>query len=102
MQHESRFTKIGDTEERNIINRLGFMDKTQPGVSAFYVIPKLFREEMCKGMNVKMVRKILKKACMLEVDADGKNPKCPAYVDGNRPRLATIVVKSSLPDECGE
>jgi hypothetical protein len=60
VQHESRFKKIRDIEERTIINCLGFIEKRQ-NATIFYIIPKLFHEEMCKGMNVKVIRKILKK-----------------------------------------
>jgi hypothetical protein len=67
MQHESRFRKVHDFEERTIINCLGFMEKTRTDATIFYVIPKLFREEMCRrmGESVKTVRGILQKANIL-------------------------------------
>ncbi|MDR2646078.1 MAG: DUF927 domain-containing protein [Holosporaceae bacterium] len=98
MQHESRYRKIYDFEERTIVNCLGFMEKTTDA-TVFYIIPKLFREEMCKGMNVKMVRKILKKARILEIDADGQNPKCPVYVHERRLRLITLIVNNYSTNE---
>jgi uncharacterized protein (DUF927 family) len=98
VQHESRFKKIRDIEERTIINCLGFMEKRQ-NATIFYIIPKLFRKEMCKGMNVEMVRKILKKARILEVDVDGQNPKCAAYIHERRLRLVTLIVNNSSTNE---
>jgi uncharacterized protein (DUF927 family) len=96
VQHESRFKKIHSIEERTIINCLGFMGKTQDA-TIFYIIPKLFREEMCKGMNVKMVRKILKKANILQMEyiRNGERDK-RTLIDGKQIMLTTLVVKNDF------
>jgi putative DNA primase/helicase len=97
VQHESRFKKIHSIEERTIINCLGFMEKMQTDATIFYIIPKLFRKEMCKGMNVKMVRKILKKANILQMEyiRNGERDK-RILIDGKQIMLTTLVVKNDL------
>ena len=106
MQHEARFSKLKSTihkededcdspskteDDRTVYNRLGYikecLDKTD-----YYIIPELFKEEVCKGLNLKTVKKILKKNNMLSTYEDGKNKV--QYLDGKRIRMVAISVSN--------
>jgi hypothetical protein len=98
MQHESRFRKVHDFEERTIINCLGYKDMTTDG-TIYYVIPSLFKDEICRGMgeSVKTVRGILKKANILQTEyTNDRERDKRTIIDGKRRMFTTLVVKSDL------
>ncbi|MDR1196516.1 MAG: DUF927 domain-containing protein [Endomicrobium sp.] len=94
MQYESRFRKIEENRDRMINDCLGYMNVCSEK-KTYYINPKPFREEICRGMNHKMVKKTLLRGELLRCDGNNKDPKCPSYIDSNRPRMVTLVVKIS-------
>jgi putative DNA primase/helicase len=90
-RHGDRFRK-GYDDERTITNRLGFSE-AQSDKIVYYVIPKLFKEELCRGMSFKTVRNVLRAAEILEVDADGKDKRYSNPVDKSRTRMVCLIVR---------
>ena len=80
-------------DNRPITNCLGYIwehsDKT-----IYYIIPKLFKEEVCKGFRSKVVREILKQKDMMDTYHEGGRDK-KIILDGKRKRMVTIIVKNA-------
>lgn len=68
---ESRFTAWSD-ERRATINRAGFRRELADGTGTeFYVLPEVFRSEVCEGFDHRAVARALADAGALLRDADG-------------------------------
>ena len=67
----SRFELINTefSEQTKIFNRMGFV-KVESEERQFYVYPEIFKQEICKSLNSKVVAKVLKKYGW--IDCDGK------------------------------
>ena len=65
----SRFEQIFTefSEQLKIYNRLGFIKKERDG-RKFYVYPEIFKQEICKSFDSKVVAKVLKKYGWIECD----------------------------------
>lgn len=65
----SRFELINTefSEQSKIYNRLGFIKNERDGRN-FYVYPEIFKQEICKSFDSKVVAKILKKYGWIECD----------------------------------
>lgn len=46
----SRFENLNTKEEQRVVNRAGWKEKKDDGIH-YYVIPKIFRDEVCRGFN---------------------------------------------------
>jgi len=59
-QHgEGRFSLAWDVKnERPVSNRAGFRKAAETGAT-YYVLPQVFRSEVCKGLDVRMVAKTM-------------------------------------------
>lgn len=55
---ESRFSNLGDGDSKTI-NRVGFKETFPNGETTFYVLPQMFKTEVCKGLDVKVCTKAL-------------------------------------------
>lgn len=66
----SRFelVKTAFSEESKIFNRMGFV-KVESDERQFYVYPEIFKQEICKSLNPKVVAKVLKKYGWIDCDA---------------------------------
>lgn len=74
---ESRFTLINvDGFEDNVgqrtINRTGFRKILDDGSTEFWVLTGMYKTEMCRGFDFKLVTRVLKDHGYLEVDGAGK------------------------------
>ena len=67
----SRFELINTefSEQTKVFNRMGFV-KVEADERQFYVYPEIFKQEICKSLNSKVVAKVLKKYGW--IDCDGK------------------------------
>ena len=65
----SRFELINTefSEQSKIYNRLGFIKNERDGRN-FYVYPEIFKQEICKSFDSKVVAKVLKKYGWIEFD----------------------------------
>ena len=93
VQHEARFQKLNVLDERNVINKLGYIDKKDDR-TIYYVIPSLFQKEFsmdCVGMSHKIVRRILAEKGILELCNDGRD-KCLPAITKIKSRATTIVL----------
>lgn len=65
----SRFELINTefSEQTKIFNRMGFV-KVESNERQFYVYPEIFKQEICKTLNPKVVAKVLKKYGWIECD----------------------------------
>ncbi|MCF9047127.1 hypothetical protein [Acinetobacter nectaris] len=66
----SRFelVKTAFSEESKIFNRMGFV-KVESDERQFYIYPEIFKQEICKSLNPKVVAKVLKKYSWIDCDA---------------------------------
>jgi uncharacterized protein (DUF927 family) len=60
-------------DEAKIINRAGFRRKDDLGDYEYFVLPKAFKSEMCRGFNSKDIAKVLLDRGMLIPGKDGKS-----------------------------
>jgi putative DNA primase/helicase len=106
LQNEDRLQPIGESgkseDERLRNNRLGFIEKSESGV-IYYIIPKSFKEEICKGRNIRTVRKFLKKDNILQMESveykEGYRERDKRIsIDGKQTMMTTLVVKNDLSD----
>lgn len=67
---ESRFTEWHNANSQTM-NRAGFRKTNQQGTQ-FYVLPEAFRQEICAGLEPRMVARILMTESWLLPDDDGK------------------------------
>jgi uncharacterized protein (DUF927 family) len=76
---ESRFTSWDDHSDNNAdgrtINRAGFRRVTDDNRTEFYVLPEVFKTEICGGLNPKEVTKAIREAGFLVPGSDGKSTK---------------------------
>jgi putative DNA primase/helicase len=93
MQHEARFARISSVEgsyvkDEKVINNClgGVEDKDNRRI--YYVIPKLFRDEICKGKRVKLYRKVLKEKGILLTYEDGSDRRYT--INGKRTKMTTL------------
>jgi|GEM_PF-1858266 len=77
-QHgESRFTLMGTLGLANdsmvkTINRAGFRESTNDDRTEYFVLPEVFKSEICAGLNPTYVSKVLADRGFLAVGKDGK------------------------------
>lgn len=106
MQHEARFRKIGiiiredGSEVKGLpedakINCLGYME-AYPDRTIYYINPKLFKEEICNGLSYKIVRKILLKAGVLQVESDNSDKRI--FISGSQKRMTNLIIKKTFDD----
>lgn len=98
MQHEARFGRISFVggsyvkEEKIINNCLGRVED-RDNRRIYYIIPKLFRDEICKGKNVKLYRKVLKQKGILLTYDDGSDRRYT--INGERRKMTTLAFTKS-------
>lgn len=98
MQHEARFARISSVEsgyakdDKVINNCLGRVED-RDNRRIYYIIPKLFRDEICKGKNVKLYRKVLKQKGILLTYDDGSDRRYT--INGERTKMTTLAFMES-------
>jgi uncharacterized protein (DUF927 family) len=84
MHGSSRFSDASETDETKIINRAGFFRIDGFGedkVKTYYVLPGVFKNEVCRSLNFNSAVKALINAEWLKPGDDGKSsqkPRIPA------------------------
>lgn len=69
---ESRFTNLDAPDPMPTRDRAGFKKREDAG-TVYYFLPSVFRNEVCKGLNMKTVKAALKIADLLITGSDGKD-----------------------------
>lgn len=73
---ESRFTAWDDTTDNNgmgkTINRAGLRRVTDDGRTEYFILPEVYRSDVCKGLNPKYVTSILAGKGFVAKDRSGK------------------------------
>lgn len=98
MQHEARFARISSAEgwhvkdEKVINNCLGGIEN-RGDQRIYYIIPKLFRDEICKGKRIKLYRKVLKEKGILLTYEDGSDRRYT--INGKRTKMTTLAFTES-------
>ncbi|MFO1430526.1 MAG: DUF927 domain-containing protein [Candidatus Competibacteraceae bacterium] len=77
---ESRFSHWNEDGLHNTVNRAGFRKPTEQGME-FYVLPKVFRAELCKGFDAGEVARLLAERGLLYRDSKG-NPTISRHLPG--------------------
>jgi putative DNA primase/helicase len=76
---DSRFAPWRDDGGKTI-NRVGFKEKLESG-PVYYVLPEIYKKEICAGYEPKAVTKVLLEAGWLKVDTTGV-PQCREHLPG--------------------
>ncbi len=96
LNNESRFDSLDQGNKFPPPNKLGYIKREKQlgeTTTTYYVIPKLFKDEICRGLNNKIVKKVLTESGAMNLYADGKNPMIETK-DG-RKRFVTISFKNN-------
>ena len=67
----SRFEDMNGAEHR-IVNRVGFRQNTITGQYEYFVLPEMFRREICQGYDARWAAKLFIDAGMLQTSSEGK------------------------------
>lgn len=70
---ESRFSADGETGDRVTNNRAGFRRLSDTSELQFLVFPEIYRSEVCRGLNIEMVSRVLRNRGLLVTDGHGKS-----------------------------
>jgi uncharacterized protein (DUF927 family) len=76
MHGASRFQSKTASEDARIPNRAGFVE-THDGERRYFVLPEVFRREMCQGFDARRAVAALRAAGWLEPGSDGKATQKP-------------------------
>lgn len=68
----SRFEDLNTGGESRILNRVGFRQKTVLGEYEYFVLPEMFRQEICHGYDPRWAAKLLMNREMLQSSSEGK------------------------------
>jgi putative DNA primase/helicase len=68
----SRFEDMQTVHPQHINNRVGFKRQTSNGENEYFVLPEMFRQEMCNGFETRFVAQVLIEAGMLNKSPEGK------------------------------
>ncbi len=91
-QHgQSRFQEL-DKPDTICINRVGYCKRTEKGTE-YYILPKSFKAEVCKGLNSRRVAKVLDEAGVLLRDSPNHRTKQVTTPDFGRKRCYVILIR---------
>ncbi len=68
----SRFEDMNANAPHTVINRVGFRQNTVLGQYEYFVLPQMFRQEICQGYDPRWAAKLLIEAGMLSPSSEGK------------------------------
>ncbi len=83
----SRFDNVRSPNCEKIQNRAGFYHTDDEGFRVYMVLTEVFKNELCKGFDQRMVTKILLQSGWLKPAADGKASHKPRIKGVGTPRL---------------
>lgn len=98
--HSCRFQLIGDSyaETDKIINQAGYKRKTLDGKFEFLIFPHTFEKEICKGHNIKLVKKALADRGLLILDSNRKYTKTVRVPQLNASKRFIVLASTILVD----
>jgi uncharacterized protein (DUF927 family) len=67
----SRFTDTFSDDKIKPMNAAGYKQTTNDGETVYYVFPKVFKNEICKGLNCKTAANVLKRVGWIIPDSNG-------------------------------
>ncbi|WP_131781186.1 DUF927 domain-containing protein [Legionella gresilensis] len=89
----SRFDNVRAPNNERILNRAGFYRTDDEGYRIFMVLPEVYRNELCKGFEPRMVTRVLINAGWLKPAPDGKASHKPRIRGVGTPRLYVFTDK---------
>lgn len=72
----SRFEDIQSMNEQRIHQRVGFKQVNTLGITEYFVLPQMYKHEICVGFDPRWATKCLLKAGMLKPSSEGKAQTC--------------------------
>ncbi len=69
----SRFSRLDGDESRPTINRAGFKRETQDGTAEYFLLPEVWRSEVCTGLDARFVARLCVERGMIKPGRDGKH-----------------------------
>jgi uncharacterized protein (DUF927 family) len=99
----SRFDPLpgtGDVHEEgreDVRNRLGFKKRNAEGLWEYWVLPKMYKDELCRGFDPKVVTRALRERGYLKIGRDGK-----PQITETLPRIGAKRVYVILPTVWGD
>ncbi|MFM2057600.1 MAG: hypothetical protein RLY71_1985 [Pseudomonadota bacterium] len=75
MHGASRFEDADAQAEQRILNRAGFFRFGPDGVRQFFVLPEVFKREVCSGFDAKTAAQTLIETGLLHPGSDGKSSR---------------------------
>jgi uncharacterized protein (DUF927 family) len=92
MHETSRFAPR-DEPDRHIVNRAGYLvrecENGRDVVTEYWVLPEVFKAELCKGFDARMVTRVLAERGLLIVGGEGK-PQAKVKIGGLQRRVYRI------------
>ena len=89
----SRFDNVREPNNERIINRAGFYKTDDTGCRVYMVLPEVFKNELCKGFEPRMVTRLLLNAGWITPAPDGKASHKPRIKGVGTPRLYVFTDK---------
>lgn len=83
----SRFESVKEANNERVINRAGFYKTDDDGYRQFMVLPEVYKNELCKGFEPRMVTRVLINAGWITPAPDGKASHKPRIRGVGTPRL---------------
>ncbi len=83
---DSKFINIGEISPTKPTERFGYKQKFD-GVFHYYVLPEIYKNEMCKGLNYKQVTKYLLEKGLLVADTQGRSVEVKHLPDVGKIRI---------------
>jgi hypothetical protein len=83
----SRFDNFREPNNERITNRAGFYKTDDAGFRVYMVLPEVFKNELCKGFEPRMVTRILLSAGWIIPAPDGNASYKPRIRGVGTPRL---------------
>ncbi len=94
----SRFEDMKNTPDVKIINRVGFKRANSLGEIEYFVLPEMFRRELCAGFDPKFAARVLMKAGMIKASSEGK-AQTPHRLAGLELKKCYHFIKTEPSDE---
>ncbi len=101
---ESRFTFLDESELSEAMGqnysqrtnlRVGFKNILPGGLIEYWVFTEMYKEEICKGLDAKLVTRVLKQKGYLGVDSKG-NPQIAKRIPGVGQTTRMYIIKPSI------
>ncbi len=100
MHGEARFSDLevaeGSPEKQRTINRAGFVRADQLGNLVYYVLPEVYRKEICEGFDAREVSKLLVNKGWLDTESSGRPAKKVRLPGSSNPRRCYVFRQKNM------